>query len=122
MICLAIDASTKSSGIAIFEEQELKHYKCITASSTNLYNRIDKMIEELDKVIKKKSGICFDKASLFCALCRINHIESKLVIGKVANKYNHAWCQIKIDNIWRTVDPTFGRKYKLEDYKIERTC
>ena len=73
-------------------------------------------------MIKKKSGICFDKASLFCALCRINHIESKLVIGKVANKYNHAWCQIKIDNIWRTVDPTFGRKYKLEDYKIERTC
>ena len=52
MVTLAIDASTKSSGIAVFEDQQLKYYECITASSANLYNRIDKMIEGIEKVIK----------------------------------------------------------------------
>ena len=53
MITLALDLSTKSSGWSIFEGQELKDYGCITAGSANLYKRIDKMIEELEKVLLK---------------------------------------------------------------------
>lgn len=53
MITLAIDASTKSTGWSIFEDQELKDYGCITASSSNLFNRIHKMIDEIDKIIIK---------------------------------------------------------------------
>lgn len=53
MITLAIDASTKSTGQSIFDNQELKDYGCITASSANLYKRIDKMIEEIDKILQK---------------------------------------------------------------------
>lgn len=52
MIVLALDLSTKSSGVALFDGQELKKYKCITASSSNLYARIDKMITELDNILK----------------------------------------------------------------------
>jgi len=52
MITLAIDASTKSTGIAIFEGQELKHYECITASSTYLFKRIRKMQDEVKKIIE----------------------------------------------------------------------
>ena len=52
MKVLAIDPSTKSTGIAIFENQTLKKYKCITASSSNIYVRIDKMIQELDSILK----------------------------------------------------------------------
>ena len=53
MITLAVDASTKSTGLAIFDGQELKHYECITASSTDLFKRIHKMQDELEKVIKE---------------------------------------------------------------------
>ena len=51
MITLAIDASTKSTGWAIFDGQELKDYGCITASSNNLFRRIHKMADEIEKII-----------------------------------------------------------------------
>jgi hypothetical protein len=50
MMVLAIDASTKSSGFAVYENQELKHYGCITAGSTNVFKRIHKMVDELEKL------------------------------------------------------------------------
>ena len=48
MNILAIDASTKSSGLALFEGTKLKTYTCITASSTDLIKRIQKVIKELN--------------------------------------------------------------------------
>ena len=51
MITLALDLSTKSSGQAIYNEQELVKYGCITSASTNLFTRIDKMVEELTKIL-----------------------------------------------------------------------
>lgn len=52
MRILAIDASTKSSGLALFEEQKLIDYKCLTASSTDLIKRIQKIVIELNTYIK----------------------------------------------------------------------
>lgn len=51
MKLLALDLSTKSSGQAIYENKELKEYGCITATSTNLYKRIDKMVQEIKNII-----------------------------------------------------------------------
>ena len=53
MIILALDLSTKSSGFSVFENNKLIEYGCWTAGSSNLYKRIDKMIEELDKILNK---------------------------------------------------------------------
>ena len=53
MNILSIDPSTKSTGVAIFEDGQLKYYKCITASSSNLFTRIEKMQTELDKILKE---------------------------------------------------------------------
>lgn len=53
MITLALDPSTKSTGWAIYEDQTLTAHGCISASSSNLYNRIHKMIDELEKIIKE---------------------------------------------------------------------
>lgn len=50
MIILAIDASTKSTGYAIFEDEILKGYGCITASSTDVINRIHKIVLGLSEV------------------------------------------------------------------------
>lgn len=49
---LGIDPSTKSTGIAIFEDNTLIKYKCITASSSNLFTRIEKIITELNNILK----------------------------------------------------------------------
>lgn len=53
MKILGIDPSTKSTGVAIFENGNLIYYNCITASSSNVFSRIEKMKEELNKLLKE---------------------------------------------------------------------
>lgn len=55
MYVLSLDLSTKSTGYAIFEDGQLKDFGCITASSTDVIKRIQKIICELDEVLKKYS-------------------------------------------------------------------
>lgn len=56
MKIIALDASTKATGYAIFDNKKLETYGCITASSTDLIKRISKMITELEKILTH-SGI-----------------------------------------------------------------
>lgn len=53
MKTLALDLSTKSTGWAIYNNKDLEKYNCITASSSNLYKRIEKMGQELTTVLKE---------------------------------------------------------------------
>lgn len=53
MKIISIDASTKSCGIAIFDNEELIQYDCITASSTNLIKRIYKVVEGIENILKE---------------------------------------------------------------------
>ena len=59
-----------------------------------------------------KSGICFDYACLYVAMCRANNIKVKIITGQGFNGSNwvsHAWNQVYIEeeNTWVNVDPTF---------------
>lgn len=51
MVILALDASTKNSGYAIFKDKELIKYGCIQSSKTNVIERILIMIKEIDNLI-----------------------------------------------------------------------
>ena len=51
MKILAIDASSKSSGFAVFEGPELIYSCCKTASSSDLINRIEKMADYTQQII-----------------------------------------------------------------------
>ena len=53
MNILSLDASTKSTGYAIFEGTTLKTYGCITSSSTDLIKRIHKMVDEINVLLKE---------------------------------------------------------------------
>jgi Holliday junction resolvasome RuvABC endonuclease subunit len=53
MKVLSIDASTKSTGIAYFNGQNLEAYECFTASSTDLIKRIKKITNLINKFIQK---------------------------------------------------------------------
>lgn len=55
MNILSLDLSTKSSGWAVFNDGELKDYGCISASSTDLIKRIQKMMNELKIVLDNNS-------------------------------------------------------------------
>ena len=53
MNILSLDASTKSTGFAVYQGTELKHYGCITSSSTDLFKRIHKMVDEIKPLIQE---------------------------------------------------------------------
>ena len=53
MKVLSIDASTKSTGFALFDNKKLVAYKCVTASSSDLATRIKKMVFALDEILSK---------------------------------------------------------------------
>lgn len=48
MKILALDLSTKSTGYAVYNDNELIDYGCITATSTDFIKRIQKIIKELN--------------------------------------------------------------------------
>ena len=51
MNILSIDASTKSTGYAIYKHNKLVQYNYITSTSNDLFNRIKVMVQEIDKVL-----------------------------------------------------------------------
>ena len=74
----------------------------------------------LDTVLAKRSGICFDYASLMTGMLRSQGIPSKLVVGYAGTAY-HAWISvwseetgwvdgaIYFDGVsWQRMDPTFA--------------
>lgn len=75
-------------------------------------------LPDIDQVLKRKKGICFDYASVMCAMLRIQDIPSKLVVGYAGDVY-HAWISIYtedqgwLDGViqfdgkdWTMLDPT----------------
>lgn len=53
MKLLSIDASTKATGIAVFDNSQLIHYECITANDSDRLKRIKIMINRIQQIIKK---------------------------------------------------------------------
>ena len=47
MITMAIDASSKSTGIAIFKDKELAYYECVAATDSDAFARIKKMVARI---------------------------------------------------------------------------
>ena len=53
MYLLALDCSTKSTGVAIFKDKTLVGQTCITASSSDLYKRIHKMVDNVLAIVQQ---------------------------------------------------------------------
>lgn len=51
MNILALDCSTKATGVAIFSQKKLLGSSVITATSSDLINRIHKMVDTVDQLI-----------------------------------------------------------------------
>ncbi len=63
----------------------------------------------------EKTGVCFDKACLYVAMCRAVGVRVRLITGHAFNGsawLDHSWNEIYIDknDIWVAVDTTFGSK------------
>ena len=50
MYTLAIDASTKATGIAVFDNNQLIKYDCINCYDNNTLDRINYMADNIEKI------------------------------------------------------------------------
>ena len=57
MNILSIDASTKSTGIALYKHNKLQKYDCIKASSSDLFNRIKVMVDAIEKQLEENLNL-----------------------------------------------------------------
>ena len=77
-------------------------------------------LPDLDSVLARRKGICFDYASLMTAMLRSQGIPTKLVVGYTGD-VRHAWINVYSDetgwidsviffdgNEWTMMDPTFA--------------
>jgi transglutaminase-like putative cysteine protease len=82
------------------------YFKAITVKSG--------YVPDIDAVLSRKMGICFDYSSVFACMLRVQNIPTKLIIG-YADKMYHAWNSVLLDGDWVLYDTTFtasGRKIK----------
>ena len=86
------------------------------------------VLPDIDGSLKSGKGICFDYASSLAALCRIQGIPAKVIVGWTDIEY-HAWVEIYLKDTgwinpkvyfdkekWNLVDPTFSDS-KNSDYE-----
>lgn len=73
-------------------------------------------LPDLQKIYKKKKGICFDFAAVMTAMLRSQGVPTKLIIGYTSNVY-HAWVNVYSKKKgWITGAIYFnGKKWKLMD-------
>ena len=77
-------------------------------------------LPDLDSVLAKKKGICFDYAALMTAMLRSQGVPCKLVVGYAGTAY-HAWVSVWTEDTgwveaaiyfdgttWHRMDPTFA--------------
>ncbi len=99
-------------------------YSYVVGTLSYDYDKAEKVssgyLPNLDKVLSKKKGICFDYASLMAGMLRSQNVPCKLVVGYADETY-HAWISvwsaktgwidgaIFFDGVsWQRMDPTFA--------------
>lgn len=112
------------AGATTEAEKVERIYNFVTENFTydnDLANSVESgYVPDLDKVLEKKSGICFDYAALTTAMLRVQGIPCKLVVGYTNDIY-HAWIRVYLrdadwvgeaiyfnGNSWHRLDPTFA--------------
>lgn len=114
-LCAGCDSDAeKIAAIFKYVTDNISYDKQLAASVKSGY------IPYPDSTLAKGTGICFDYASLFAAMCRSQSIPTKLVMGYVQGNMYHAWNEVytketgwvTLDlfiekNKWNLLDPTF---------------
>jgi len=104
----------KIAAIFAYVTDNITYDKQLAASVKSGY------VPDPDLTLEKGTGICFDYASLFAAMCRSQSIPARLVMGYVQGDIYHAWNEVYTEetgwvtldlfiekNKWNLLDPTF---------------
>lgn len=90
------------------------------------YKSIDEFkADQLEKVIKKKKGVCQDYSNLFDAIVSELGYTSIIIAGitkdnrgRIRSSVGHTWNAVKVNNEWKLFDPTWGAGYVKDNKKF----
>ncbi len=130
MNLMSIDASTKSCGVAIYENNVLTYYDCLTASSTDLIKRIQKITKELKEILEesKIDMIVLEEVRPQIGQYGVGNIQTHRALmwlqASIAFMVHDQFSNIKIEYVypseWRKVlDIKQGAGVKREILKAE---
>lgn len=134
----SVDESNKS-GVKLLgkDSQQIQRLKSEKASDernafTN-YDRAVAMMEQLhadmvytpgattidttaEEALKLRRGVCQDYAHILIALCRMEKIPARYVVGMMEGEgASHAWVEVFSDGLWYGIDPT-NLGFVVDDY------
>jgi len=108
------DDTEKVKAIFNFVRRQISYDFVLANSAKSGY------LPDIDDVLAKRKGICFDYAALMACMLRVQGIPTQLVIG-YADKQYHAWNNVGLDGKWYRYDPTFASiGNKAQNYTEER--
>ena len=124
MKLLAIDASTKNSGIALFNNKDLLASSVIPASSTDLIKRIHKMVDTIDALVEEAQidiivmeEVIPDHAKNTNTFKALMYLQAAIVI-MLHDKHPRVKLELVYPGSWRSVcGIKIGRGVKRESLK-----
>lgn len=113
-ICANLDNLSKVAAVYDFVVKGMTYDTELAATVKSGY------LPDLDQVLEKMSGICFDYAALMTGMLRSQGVPCKLVVGYAGDVY-HAWINVWTEDTgwiegivffdgvnWQRMDPTFA--------------
>ena len=109
-------------------------YNFIIGTITYDYEKAETVVSgyvpDPDEILRLKTGICLDYASVMCCMLRSQSIPCRLEVGYVDGDAYHAWISVYLDEIgwvngvvefdgvsWKMMDPTFASSMKEESLR-----
>lgn len=127
-IVLGIDLASKSSGYAVFQSKKILDYGCITATSTDLIKRIQKITKDLDELVLSKFPIDIiiieevrpdtDKTHSNPKVFKALMYLQASIIFLIHDKYPNIKIEFIMPNSWRSkIGIKTGKGIKREELK-----
>ena len=100
---LSEDCKSDIEKVVVFREWIIQNIAYDYSCETRFYQTFD-----VNRVMQKRTGVCFDYACLFAAMCRSQGIPCFVLDGTYRgdNTFRHAWNRVCADGQWWNVDAT----------------
>lgn len=99
---LSKNDSNKIKQIHTYVYENIRYNKYLAQSISA--GKIKSYIPDPLTILKTERGVCYDRASLFAAMCRSQNIPCKIVKGYNDNGLYHAWNEVYVNNKWQKID------------------
>lgn len=108
---LSADCRSDMEKVTVFREWIIRNISYDYSCDTLFYQTFD-----VNTIMQRRSGVCFDYACLFAAMCRTQDIPCYVLDGtyRSDNTFRHTWNRVYADGQWWSLDTTRDHTARVE--------